>query len=138
MSHLEGGILILDYGSQYTLLIARRIRELGVYSEVWPCNDPRVAALTPTSCKGVVLSGGPASVAIVGAPALQDTVLTLGVAAVIAPCMSASVPTTTRADLGRVLRDAAVGARDGRACLTRSHARVWAHAHHGDARDGAV
>ena len=68
-------ILILDYGSQYTLLIARRVREMGVYSEVWPCNDPRVEAqvLSGTGereIEGIILSGGPASVTIEGAPQL--------------------------------------------------------------------
>ncbi|HRY28850.1 MAG TPA: glutamine-hydrolyzing GMP synthase [Elusimicrobiota bacterium] len=54
-------ILILDFGSQYTQLIARRVREAGVYCEIHPYNYPfgKIAALRP---KGVVLSGGPASV----------------------------------------------------------------------------
>ena len=73
------GILILDYGSQYTLLIARRIREIGVYSEVWPCNDPRVAELTTESAQGIILSGGPASVGVEGAPRLDGGVLDLGI-----------------------------------------------------------
>ena len=46
---LKNGVLILDYGSQYTLLIARRIREQEVYCEIWPCNDPRVAECVGTS-----------------------------------------------------------------------------------------
>jgi GMP synthase (glutamine-hydrolysing) len=54
-------ILILDFGSQVTQLIARRVREQGVYSEIWPFNtDPkRIAEFAP---KGIILSGGPASV----------------------------------------------------------------------------
>ncbi|QQG36541.1 MAG: glutamine-hydrolyzing GMP synthase [Micavibrio aeruginosavorus] len=55
-------ILILDFGSQVTQLIARRVRESGVYCEIWPFNqadDARIRAFNP---KGIILSGGPASV----------------------------------------------------------------------------
>ncbi len=54
-------ILIIDFGSQYTQLIARRVRECGIYSEIHPYNVPveEVRALAP---KGIILSGGPASV----------------------------------------------------------------------------
>ena len=60
-------ILVLDFGSQYTQLIARRIRELKVHCEIHPYNLPleRVRAIAPI---GIVLSGGPASVGGVGAP----------------------------------------------------------------------
>jgi GMP synthase (glutamine-hydrolysing) len=82
MSDLRRGILILDYGSQYTLLIARRIRELGVYSEVWPCNDPRLESVVGSGespAMGIILSGGPSSVGVEGAPRLAGGVLELGV-----------------------------------------------------------
>lgn len=54
-------ILILDFGSQYTQLIARRVRELGVYCEIRPCTDPAPVDLGEEYI-GLVLSGGPASV----------------------------------------------------------------------------
>ena len=54
-------IAILDFGGQYTQLIARRIRELGVYSEILPCTQP-VEDVLAAGYKGIVLSGGPASV----------------------------------------------------------------------------
>jgi GMP synthase (glutamine-hydrolysing) len=54
-------IAILDFGGQYTQLIARRIRELGVYSEILPCTQP-VEEVLAAGYKGIVLSGGPASV----------------------------------------------------------------------------
>ncbi len=58
---LEDRILVLDFGSQYTQLIARRIRESKVYSEIFPFNAPfdKVKAFRP---KGIILSGGPSSV----------------------------------------------------------------------------
>lgn len=81
LDELAGGILVLDYGSQYTLLIARRLREAGVYCEVWPCTDARVAeciARGQSPARGLILSGGPASVSIAGAPPLQGGLLELG------------------------------------------------------------
>ena len=71
-------ILILDFGSQYTQLIARRIRELGVYSEILAFDaDP--AARGNGTLKGVILSGGPDSVYREGAPAPCPGLLELGV-----------------------------------------------------------
>jgi GMP synthase (glutamine-hydrolysing) len=60
-------IAILDFGSQYTQLIARRIRELGVYSEIIACTHP-VGDVLAGGFKGIVLSGGPSSVYDDGAP----------------------------------------------------------------------
>ena len=71
-------ILILDFGSQYTQLIARRVRELGVYSEIHPW-DMDAAALRAFAPKGVILSGGPESVTEAGSPRAADVVWTLGV-----------------------------------------------------------
>jgi GMP synthase (glutamine-hydrolysing) len=72
-------ILILDFGSQVTQLIARRVRESGVYSEVWPYNnaaDARIRAFAP---RGIILSGGPASVPDAGSPRAPQLVFDLGV-----------------------------------------------------------
>ena len=71
-------ILILDFGSQVTQLIARRVREAGVYCQVLPynCDAARAKALDP---KGVILSGGPASVLDEGSPYLPDFVMEMGV-----------------------------------------------------------
>ncbi|PJF44189.1 MAG: GMP synthase (glutamine-hydrolyzing) [Phototrophicales bacterium] len=69
-----GGIVILDYGSQYTQLIARRIRELGVYAELWPFDIAAEQALT-LQPKGIILSGGPNSVYDENAPYLPQWVL---------------------------------------------------------------
>jgi len=51
-------LLILDFGSQYTQLIARRLRELGVYCEIHPCTAT-AAAIRAYGARGVILSGGP-------------------------------------------------------------------------------
>lgn len=71
-------VVVLDFGSQYSQLIARRIRECHVYSRVVPCNSTaaEIAAMRP---QGVILSGGPASVYEAGAPQLDKAILDLGV-----------------------------------------------------------
>jgi GMP synthase (glutamine-hydrolysing) len=71
-------ILILDFGSQYTQLIARRVREVGVYSEIraFDLTDEEVRAFNPS---GIILSGGPESVAASGSPRAPASVFELGV-----------------------------------------------------------
>ncbi|MDD2676454.1 MAG: glutamine-hydrolyzing GMP synthase [Methylacidiphilaceae bacterium] len=73
----ESRIIILDFGSQYTQLIARRIRELGVFSEIVSPETPARALARP-GVKGLVLSGGPSSVAQEGAPVPDPAIFTLG------------------------------------------------------------
>jgi len=71
-------ILILDFGSQYTQLIARRVREAKVYCEIAPCTLPfeKIRSFGP---KGIILSGGPASVTEKGSPSVDPKVLKMGV-----------------------------------------------------------
>ncbi|MDP6419630.1 MAG: glutamine-hydrolyzing GMP synthase [Candidatus Krumholzibacteria bacterium] len=76
MIHEEQSIVILDYGSQYTQLIARRIRELKVYSVILPWTASREEVLRENP-RGLILSGGPSSVYDEGAPELQDWILGL-------------------------------------------------------------
>src|SRR5438105_9299069 len=64
-------ICVLDFGAQYSQLIARRVRELSVYSEIVPCTEP-VEKVLAAEYKGIILSGGPSSVYDDGAP-LPDT-----------------------------------------------------------------
>ena len=71
-------ILILDFGSQYTQLIARRIREQGVYCEIRPCTEVPPAS-ADAQIRGLVLSGGPSSVYDDDAPPFNDGWLELGV-----------------------------------------------------------
>ncbi|MBW6507453.1 MAG: glutamine-hydrolyzing GMP synthase [Rhodobacteraceae bacterium] len=72
-------LLIIDFGSQVTQLIARRLRELNVYCEIHPYNKVDDAFLTAFAPKAVVLSGGPASVFAEGAPMPPAGVFALGV-----------------------------------------------------------
>ena len=71
-------IAILDYGGQYTQLIARRIREMKVYSEIFPCTHP-IDDVLDGGYKGVVLSGGPSSVYDDGAPLPDKRIFDAGV-----------------------------------------------------------
>ena len=71
-------VLVLDFGSQYTQLIARRVREQRVYSEIWPCTRS-VDQIRKFAPKAIILSGGPQSVHEDGAPTLDPAVLELGV-----------------------------------------------------------
>jgi GMP synthase (glutamine-hydrolysing) len=75
---MKSQVLILDYGSQYTQLIARTVRELGVYCEIAPgtISLDKVKQYDP---KALILSGGPASVGAEGAPKIQEEILDIGV-----------------------------------------------------------
>src|SRR6186713_679715 len=70
-------ILVLDFGSQYTQLIARRLRELSVYSEVVPFNTP-LERLRERAPRGIILSGGPSSVSDAGAPRCDPALFEIG------------------------------------------------------------
>jgi GMP synthase (glutamine-hydrolysing) len=71
-------IAILDFGAQYTQLIARRIREMSVYSEILPCTQPAAEVLAG-GYQGIVLSGGPSSVYDEGAPLPDKAILESGI-----------------------------------------------------------
>jgi GMP synthase (glutamine-hydrolysing) len=77
MTHSEL-VLVLDFGAQYSQLIARRVRELGVYSELLPFDTPveKIRAMAP---KGIIFSGSPYSVYDVGAPLSSPELYTLGI-----------------------------------------------------------
>src|SRR5580765_2935678 len=67
-------VIILDFGSQYTQLIARRVREAGVYCEILPFNTPasQIEAIKP---RGLIFSGGPASVYEESAPHSEPSLI---------------------------------------------------------------
>src|SRR5438132_8962402 len=78
MSSAFETVLILDFGSQYTQLIGRRVREANVYSEILPFNTPleKILSYRP---KGIILSGGPDSVYEPGAPACDPKIFEQGI-----------------------------------------------------------
>ena len=120
-------IIVLDFGSQYTQLIARRVRELNVYSEICPYNVPleQVQALEPD---GIILSGGPASTYAPGAPQVGDELFQLGVP-VLGICyglqlMSRVLGGTVTPDDRREYGRAVVQVRDNAFPLWRDRNRV--------------
>ncbi len=74
----EQMIIVLDFGAQYSQLIARRVRECHVYSQILPFNTPveQIRALRPD---GIIFSGGPASVRAEGSPRPEQGILELGI-----------------------------------------------------------
>lgn len=106
--HVDETVAVLDYGSQYSLLIARRLRELGVYSELLPA-DVDVETLRTLSPRGVILSGGPLSVYDTGAPMMSEAALALGVpvlgicygAQLLARHFGGTVEPSSRREFGR-------------------------------------
>ena len=107
-------VVVLDYGGQYSQLIARRVRECGVFSELLPYHvgAAEVARRKP---KGVILSGGPASVYAPGAPPLEKALLELGVP-VLGICYGMQL---IARELGGQVQGAEVG-EFGRSALTVS------------------
>jgi GMP synthase (glutamine-hydrolysing) len=101
-------VLVVDFGAQYAQLIARRVREAHVYSEIVPHDMPVTEMLTRRP-KGIVFSGGPASVHVAGAPSLDAAVYGAGVpilgicygAQLVAQQLGGEVARTGRGEYGR-------------------------------------
>ena len=72
-------ILILDFGSQVTQLIARRVRESGVYCEIWPFSLAPMEQIKAYDPKGIILSGGPCSVTAPDSPRAPQEIFTMGI-----------------------------------------------------------
>lgn len=128
-------ILVLDFGSQYTQLIARRLRELSVYSEILPFNTS-VQDIAARGAVGLILSGGPSSVSDHHAPHCDPTLFDLGIP-VLGICygmqeMSAALGGRVERAPEREYGHATVSVSDHGALLTSlpDELRVWAS--HGD------
>jgi len=78
MTHPSDLIVVVDFGGQYSHLIARRVREAHVYCEIWPAKAP-AQRYRDAGVKGIIFSGGPASVQEAGAPAIDPAVYELGI-----------------------------------------------------------
>ncbi len=114
-------VLVLDFGGQYSQLIARRVRECGVFSELLP-HHVGVDEVRKRAPKGLILSGGPASVYAPGAPRLDPALLELGIP-VLGICYGMQALVLT---LGGRVESAEVG-EFGRSQLTvREHGRLLA------------
>jgi GMP synthase (glutamine-hydrolysing) len=128
-------ILILDFGSQYTQLIARRVRENKVFSKIIPYNTPAkdIAAMQP---KGLILSGGPASVIAKKSPYPDKGIFKLGIPIlgicygmqVIAEMLGGRVKHTTKAEYGKV----ELFVDDNRGLLSHIPGNFTCWASHGD------
>jgi GMP synthase (glutamine-hydrolysing) len=128
-------VLVLDFGAQYAHLIARRIRECHVYSEIVPFDEP-VSEISARRPAGLVLSGGPASVYEPGAPGIDPGVFGLGVPVLgicygqqlMAQALGGEVATTGAREYGRT--DLAVVHRGRLLADLSEHETVWMS--HGD------
>ncbi len=131
----QRGIVVLDFGGQYTQLIARRIREQQVFAAVLPCHAPleEIRKLAPV---GIVLSGGPSSVHDAGAPVCDPQVLRLGVPVLgicyglqwIAHTLGGEVRRSTRREYG----PAELQVENGSRLLAGLPARFKTWMNHGD------
>ncbi len=138
---MQNKILILDHGSQYTQLLARRVRELDVYCEIHPYDQAQAFADDP-SVKGVILSGSPASVFDAAAPdtrldGLQAKVPVLGVcygAQLLAKRAGGKVERSASREYGRVLLDN-IFSQEGLFKGIHPGSQVWMS--HGDSIHGA-
>ncbi len=105
---MKDKILILDFGSQYTQLIARRVREMGVFSEIQPYNyDVKKISAEPPAA--IILSGGPASITAKGAPMVAPDLFSLRIPILgicygmqlITQCLGGKVERSTRREYGK-------------------------------------
>jgi GMP synthase (glutamine-hydrolysing) len=114
-------VVVLDYGGQYSQLIARRVRECGVFSELMP-HHVALARIQARKPRGIILSGGPASVYAPGAPRLEQGLLELGVP-VLGICYGMQLLVR---ELGGRVEQAEVGEFGRSDLLVKEHGRLLA------------
>lgn len=76
---MEEKVLVIDFGGQYSLLIVRRVRELGVRAELMSWRSAEPERIRASGCRGLILTGGPRSVTEPGAPGCSPELLRLGI-----------------------------------------------------------
>ena len=128
-------VLVLDFGSQYTQLIARKVRELGVYSEIFPFDVP-FSRIKKEKPKAIIFSGGPSSVYAKEAPLVTEKIFSLGIPVLgicyglqlMAYVLGGKVASSTKREYGF----ASLVVKDRRGLLAgiRSDTQVWMS--HGD------
>ncbi len=102
------GVLVVDFGAQYAQLIARRVREVHVYSEIVP-SSITAAEVTSKNPEAIILSGGPSSVYAAGAPTFDSSIFDLGIPVfgicygfqVMAAALGGVVSQTGKSEFGR-------------------------------------
>lgn len=126
-------ILILDFGSQYTQLIARRIREQGVYCEIWAYDNP-LDTIVEFQAKGIILSGGPSTVTEESTPRAPDGIFDLGIPVLGIcyglQCMAAMLGGEVETSHKREFGHAQVALCDANRLITETSQDVWMS--HGD------
>ncbi len=135
-------VVILDFGSQYTQLIARRVREAGVFSEIHPCTLP-AAELKALDPKAIILSGGPASVLDPDSPGLDPAILSWGVPVLgicygmqlLSKVLGGRVSKATDREYGRAELEVMEGAKLLDGLRSQDKHQVWMS--HGDHVDAA-
>lgn len=128
-------VLVLDFGSQYTQLIARKVRELGVYSEIFPFNVP-FSRIKKENPQAIIFSGGPSSVYAEEAPLVTEKIFSLGIPVLgicyglqlMAHVLGGKVASSTKREYG--FASLVVKNRRGLLAGIRSDTQVWMS--HGD------
>src|SRR5207244_4487286 len=111
-------VLVVDFGAQYAQLIARRVREAHVYSEIVPRDMP-LSDMLARRPKGIIFSGGPKSVHVEGAPTIADAIYRTGVpvlgicygAQLVAQQLGGEVARTGGGEYGRTALEVTAGSR---------------------------
>lgn len=128
-------VLVLDFGSQYTQLIARKVRELGVFSEIFPF-DISLSRIKKEKPQAIILSGGPSSVYADEAPLISEEIFSLGIPVLgicyglqlMAHVLGGKVASSTKREYG--FASLAVHDRQGLLAGVRKDSQVWMS--HGD------
>src|SRR4029077_5578895 len=127
-----GGVVVIDFGGQYTQLIARRVREQQVFSAVMPCTS-KVSDILKFEPAGVILSGGPSSAYDADAPTCDPAVLSMGIPVLgicygmhwITKTMGGKVVPATRREYGSAMLNVAADRESHLFAGLPKAVRIW-------------